>query len=478
MNHYLHISSFQVVLIVAASFTAQSAQAGFPEVVRRVPAEANAIMLVDAERLFASPIAIRENWKKKQLAEFAERPLAVPPQATKVVRAAHVDLQAHEAQWEMVLIEQPSFRSLDEVANREKGYVDKIANTKVAWSPRGAYVVSLGKGALGLLFPPNRQFLARWLKQPSGKISDYLLAASRSMAAAEPQLLLAIDLEDAIDPERVRAMLKTSKAVADAKGDAAALAGVLEDLRGIKFEIVFKDKPWGRLMLEFGNDPAALAGISKALVMETLDRQGMALDDIQSWAVTHDGKSISLHGELSASGLLRFGSLFELPSMELDPSEEPVAADKPQIYATQNHFKAVSKLLDDLFAKKRDARTWGQLGVWVDQYAKRIDRLPLVNVDPDMCKYSAGVAEDLRQISSSIKGSGIRSGVQSANTTSAYANGNYGYYGSRAVEAEQIAVRARERGTSALTGSQIADQIHAETSRVRRQMTDRYKVEF
>jgi hypothetical protein len=478
LNHYLHVSSFQFVIIVAAGFTVQSAQADFPELLRRVPAEANAIMLIDADRLFASPMAVREGWKKKQLAEFAERPLAIPPQATKIIRAAHVDLQSDEAQWELVLIEQPTVRSVDEVAKREKGYVDKIANTKVVWSPRGAYAVGLGKGTLGLLFPANRQFLARWLKTPPGKISDYLLAAGRSMAAAEPQLLLALDLEDAIDPEQLRAALKTSKTVAAAKGDTEALAAVLEDVRGVKFEIVFKDKPWGRLMLEFNHDPAALVGICKPVVTEILDRHGMELDDIQNWSVKHNETSIALHGELSASGLLRFGSLFELPSIELDPSEEPVVADKPQLYATQNHFKAVGKLLDDLFAQKKDAKTLGQLAMWTDQYAKRIDRLPLVNVDPDMTKYSAGVADDLRQISSSIKGSGIRSGVQSANTNAAYGGGTYNYYGARAADAEQMANRARERGTSALTASQISDQIRADTSRVRRQMTERYKVEF
>lgn len=478
MNHPLRNLSFHFVLIAIAGFSSQTVHAGFPELVRRVPAEANAIMLVDADRLFASPMAVREGWKKKQLADFAERPMAVPPQSTKVVRAAHVDLQAHEPQWEMVLIEQPSFRSLDEIAKREKGYVDKIANTKVAWSPRGAYVVGLGKGALGLLFPPNRQFLARWLKQPPGKVSDYLLSAAQSMADAEPQLLLALDLEDAIDPEQIKAALKASKGISASKADPAALASVLEDLRGIKFEIVFKDKPWGRLMLEFGSDPAALAGVCKPLVIEALDRQGMELDDIEKWAVSHDAKSISLHGELSASGLLRFGSLFELPSIELDPTEEPVGADKPQLYATQNHFKAVNKLLDDLQTQKRDAKTWGQLGMWVDQYAKRIDRLPLVNVDSDMSKYSAAVADDLRQISSSIKGSGIRTGMQSASTFAAYGGGTYDYYGARAADAQQMASRAQERGTSALTSTQIVDQIRTETSRIRRLMTERYKVEF
>jgi hypothetical protein len=80
-----------------------------------------------------------------------------------------------------------------------------------------------------------------------------------------------------------------------------------------------------------------------------------------------------------------------------------------------------------------------------------------------------------------VKGSGIRSGVRSANTyaTSDYGWGGYdGYYGNRAVDSERRAIRAQERGSSALTSSQIADKIRAETSRVRRLMTERYKVEF
>src|SRR5262249_25078543 len=158
-------------------------------------------------------------------------------------------------------------------------------------------------------------------------------------------------------PARARAMLQDSSVVRDAKRDPTLLAKILESMRGVKFEIVFKSKAWGRLMLEFGDDPAALVDVARPLVIETLRQQGAALEDIERWSVAHDGKTISLHGELSPSGLLRLGSLFELPSIELDKSEETVDAKNPMLYATQNHFKAVLKLLDDLLAQKRDAKT-------------------------------------------------------------------------------------------------------------------------
>jgi hypothetical protein len=472
-----------LLIVLGLWLACQPLQAGFPELIRRVPGQSNAIMLIDAERLFASPIAQHEGWKKKQTAEFSQRPLAVPPQAAKVVRAAQVDLQEFTSPWAVTLIEAAAAPSLESIATREKGYVDKVAGSKAAWSPRGAYVVSVAPTAVGVLSPPNRQFLSTWLKQSSGKIPDYLLHASQSMAETDAQLLLALDLEDALDPQRVRAALAQSPAGAAAKGDPQALAAVLSSLRGVKFEVVFKDKAWGRLRLEFGSDPASLLSIAKPLVIETLDRAGASLDDIQQWPATQKGNVISLHGELSASGLLRLGSLFELPSIELDPSEEPVVADKPQLYATQNHFKAVGRLLDDLLDQKRDAKTQGQLALWVDQYAKRVDRLPLVNVDKDMQKYSAEVAEDLREIALTLKGSGIRSGVRTANTYDASGSGGYygnydGYYGNRVVDSERRAIRAQERGSSAMSTAQIGNKIRGDTSRIRQAMTERYKVEF
>jgi hypothetical protein len=300
------------------------------------------------------------------------------------------------------------------------------------------------------------------------------------MAATDAQVLLAIDLADTVDPQQARQLL-AGVAGSQTSSDPDALVGVVQSLRGAKFEIVLKDKAWGRLMLDFGADPAPLAPAIKSLVTATLAHHGAALEDLADWNVEVRDKSIALHGQLGESSLMRLGSLFEAPAIELEGAEEVVDAGDPKLYATQNHFKAVTRLLDDLVAQKRDAKTYGQLGTWCEQYAKRIDRLPLVNVDPDVQQYSAGVAEDLRQIALSVKGAGIRSGMQTAGLDSAggYGWGTYdGYYGMRQVESQRSSIRAQERGTSMLDSSQLAARIRADTGKMRQVMSQRYKVEF
>jgi hypothetical protein len=97
-----------------------------------------------------------------------------------------------------------------------------------------------------------------------------------------------------------------------------------------------------------------------------------------------------------------------------------------------------------------------------------------------MQQYSAGVAEDLRQIAASMKGAGIRTGMQTAGLDATSDGwGNYdGYFGNRQVDNQRRSIRAQERGTSSLDSVKLADQIRADTSKMRRLMSQRYKVEF
>jgi hypothetical protein len=476
------VFNLRCVLPIACAVQAAIASgADFSDLLRRVPGEANAILLIDAEALFASPIAERDGWKERRKAGFAERPLSVPVEATKVVRASQIDLQTREPAWEVALIEAPKIPSIDSIAKKERGYVDQVASKSAAWSPRGVYVIALSDHAVGLAFPPNRQFLARWIKEPSGRISPYLLKASQSMLTTDAQLLIALHVEDAVDPAQTRKWIEEQEFAKKSGASAQQIAEALGGLRGIKFEVVLKEKAWGRLQLDFAADPEPLVPIANQLVVAALQRMGAALDEIEGWKVSREGETISLHGPLTDGGLMRLGSLFELPTLD-DESEESPGVDKPTLYATQSHFKSVTKLLDDLIEKKRDHQTMGQLASWIGQYAKRIDRLPLVNVDKDMADYSAGVAEDLREMSTTLKGAGIRAGVRKSNTyntSNDYGGGNYdGYYGNRALASERRAIKAQEQGQSTLSGIEIADRIRSETSRIRRQMTERYKAEF
>src|SRR5262245_22663635 len=108
----------------------------FPEMVRRVPKDANVIMYMDVERLLASPLAVKEDWKGKRAADFANRPMSVPPAVTKYVRAASINLDVEETAWQIAVLETKSLPSLDSIAKKEKGYLDTVAGTQAVWSPR------------------------------------------------------------------------------------------------------------------------------------------------------------------------------------------------------------------------------------------------------------------------------------------------------------------------------------------------------
>src|SRR5262245_38895307 len=73
----------------------------FPDMMSRVPGDANVLMAMDVERILASPLATKEGWKEKQAADYAARPLTFPPQVTKVIRAGQVDLELHQSKWQV-----------------------------------------------------------------------------------------------------------------------------------------------------------------------------------------------------------------------------------------------------------------------------------------------------------------------------------------------------------------------------------------
>jgi len=190
-----------------------STKADFPEMVRRVPKEANVIMYEDVEGLFASPLAVKEDWKGKLGADYANRPMALPLSVTKFVRAAEINLDVDESVWQIAVLEAKSPPSLETIAKNEKGFLDTVAGTKAVWSPRGAYAFKVSDKSLGLMFPANRQFLSRWIKEKPGQYSSYLLDASKEVNASGPQLLIALDLEDLVQPQIIQSRIKEMNSV-------------------------------------------------------------------------------------------------------------------------------------------------------------------------------------------------------------------------------------------------------------------------
>ena len=128
----------------------------------------------------------------------------------------------------------------------------------------------------------------------------------------------------------------------------------------------------------------------------------------------------------------RISTLFDRPP-SLKPREltaEESAQSKEQLVAqaSQKYFKRVNELLDDLKETKdrSDNYTWGQIGVWMDKYAKKIDQLSVLNVDQELVEYGAHVSDLLRSAYGAIRTGAARSRVRQVNTQMRY---NYYSYG-------------------------------------------------
>lgn len=474
MNRRL-LCGLSVAWVVNTLLTSGVFAADFATLLKRVPSEANVLVMVDADRLLASPMAQQQGWKKKLAQDVSQRPLLLPPSAHKLVRAISIDLNNESATFEITLLETAKGLQLSRIADKHKGYVEKISNVDAAWLPEGAYTVKLTDDLFGVIFPANRQFLSRWVRQRSGEVSRYLLDATYDLKPNGPQVLIAVDLEDSVNPGSVGEKVKEFASLAGSAENLKTIAKVLEGVRGAKLGITYENKATGRLVVSFEGEAAPLKPIAKPLVLKVLGNHGLLLDEMDDWQVSIDNRQLILSGDLTEGSLMRLSTLLELPSDLTEDQEEQTDAGNPVIYATQAHYKAVQKLLDDLFSKKK--QTFGQYGKWADQYATKIDRLPLVNVDKDMLEYSGKVAQLLRMGSSDFKGVGIRGGARQA-TAGVTSYTSYGYYGGWGTYDVSGTIRGQEAAVGAAASVEMKRQIDDLSAAIRKVMAERYKVNF
>jgi hypothetical protein len=141
---------------------------------------------------------------------------------------------------------------------------------------------------------------------------------------------------------------------------------------------------------------------------------------------------------------------------------------------------------------KRDGVTsHGQVAIWFDKYARKIDQLPILGVDEDLLSFGAETANRLRDCNLALKGVGMRSGVRTtanrntgtgAVVVNAYGGWRSGYVSSTGYAVDQqrmdTAIRSQESYVGVTAVQQAMQEIDEATSAMRRAMTMKYQVEF
>ena len=491
------------LLIVLQAGQVCFAQVSFTDMLHRVPSEANALVMIDADKIRNSPFA------QSQAKANVNRHMILPEEVDRVVLASNLDTVNLTPIWEAAIVSTKKRASLPKIADTRGGTLETFGTQTAVRLPNNSYMVSLGPQLLGIQYPADRQHAARWARRSSNsrglRFGKYLQGASKYPEAVGTDIILALDLADVVSVDTVRKNLNASEVLKGKEVNLDQLSLLLASIQGTTLGIRVTDRITGSLRIDFAHDPSIMADFAKPLILEKLGDLGAAIEDLYAWTSRVEGNTVYLSGTFSVDGLRKVLSIVEPPPLPVEhpaPGQREVSpGDRdPMAYPTYDHFNDVQTLMVDLGKSNNSSKlgSSGQCARWYEKYAKKIDQLPIVNVDPDLLDLTAGMAVSLRGLAGTYRQGGIQSGQYSANPTTewvggytgAYAYGGYGY-GYNAYRAPGAFAFAKRTGPSPRSrakrlGRANASQVRSEKfqamdedmAKMRRHLTEKYGMEF
>ena len=482
----------------------------FQDLVNLIPRSANTVVLLNMEKAKNSPLGVKEDWKEKIENAFDSGLVMVPPNATRFVLAAQMDFEFKEPLWEAIVMDCDQELTMDQIAQMRSGTPDTIEGLPALARPNDTYIVQLGPKRIAAMAPGNRQAVVRWIREvrkpKPAPLSPYLQRAAVYSDEAGSEIIMALDLEGVMSFERVGKYLKAHEKNLkqwqekdNSPASLTELAKLLSNIQGVRIGVRIGEQPTGKMVIDIDNDASPLSSIAKPMLIQFLSDSGALINDFQSWTASAKKKEISLAGTFSKTGLRELLSVVDSPlsgESALDKKASVSPGDLPALQAkkSREYFRNVVSMANDLKGDMKNAKNLASTSMFCEKYAKRIDRLPILNVDEDLIKYGAFVASQLRLAAQSVKTMGIQTGVRTAQVTASggdwsggygYGGYRYGAYGRyaegqevRAVGTERRAIEAEEKGAAATDVQQIRQSIIQATADMRRQMTQKYQVEF
>ncbi len=481
----------------------------FQELVNKIPRSANAVVILNLEKAKSSPMGLKEDWASKVEEAFESGLTRVPPQATRFVLASQIDFQFMEPLWEAAVIELGQDLSSKAIEQARHGTLDTIEGLPAVARPNDTYILKFAPRLVGAMGPANRQAVVRWIRDVRSStprpLSPYLQKAAVYSDKAGSDIIMAVDLDGVFSLERIGKYLKSrSKRLEQWGADLTQLAKLLNTVQGVRVGVRIGEQPSCMAVIDVQGDASIVAPYAKDLFVQIMSDRGMSINEVSSWTAKAQGNEISLAGKLTKNGLRRLLSIVDSPAAENLEADAPVSpGELPALQAkkSRDYFRTITGMADDLKEGLRSVKNLASTQLYFDKYARKIERMPILNVDDELVQWGAFVANSLRQATSSIKTMGIQSGVRQAQVTSGSAGGDaggYGYGGYRygayggynggpdiygmgslkATGEQRRVIRAEEKADAATDIQQIRQQIIAATADVRRKMTQKYQIEF
>jgi hypothetical protein len=482
------------------------------DLLKYVPEGANSIAVLRVRDLVDSPRGRQENWAEKHASEHLDGAVTVPPWAELLVRASHVRLGMPGGDWAAVILPLPDEFEMSRFAESVETELQEIGGHPAVFSPvRNGYFLELKEPdnrprVLVGKAPVTRQEVARWLASiPAdgpGPLSEYLTSAVRDES---PQVILAIDLHEMLDPVQIRYRLAGAEVLENRPQARSALTLNFQSLRGIRLAVTVRETAVAQIRMDFGRQIGDEGQYVKPLLIEFLSDAGAHLDELEDASVQVRGTSVTLQMPISDESLRRILSLITTPPAPASPAVEPApetpSPDEPRrrvdVTASLRYFRAVNRNIDDLQRAYGRAREYTRTAQWHENFARRIDSLPTAGVDAELVQYGEQISSYFRALAASLRGTGVkvdaldRSVVYEVHRRPVYRSGIEWWWGPAwsttgpafevKVESNLQEVRAQQAGIVAAASNereQIWEMINTARSETRQSMAMKYGEDF
>lgn len=401
-----------------------SAEEPWRDLTRLVPSSANAILVVDVETLFESPLAKTRGWRESHANQFDITPTLLPPDAKYFLLAAEVDVEHFEPKWEFAAMELSRQISMQEICERLDGRMDVLAGNSVVLTPRGSFIVPFEDQRFGLIRLAQRQWAAQQVRRArqneASPLPEILQQAVNNVASGNSQMALAILLEDAVAAPELRAVVERSVVRRNAGADIEQVAQEMASVQGLLFDIRVTNAIEGRLSVVFRYPPKSIAKLGKPILLETLAGAGAMLPEFRDWQSSANWNrtafqspgaetpptSLGIEGPITTAGLRRVLSILSTEPLDVEPflpSESKTASrDDVQDRDSKRYVNRIEKMVGEIVSGGK-TNTLRQQILWTDRAAKTILRMPTRGVEPQAVEIGRGIAYDLMEIVSKFQ---------------------------------------------------------------------------
>jgi hypothetical protein len=401
--HYRLAAALAVALVATAAAPA----APLDEMLKDLPDSCNAVFLVNFRAIINSPLGVSRGWGQRNQQNFAAGMTSLPPITDRALVGMHIDPSTLHHTWKIKMLQLTQDVPMEQIASHEQATLEKVSGFPVVLS-RGEYFVGLSPRRIAEAHPADRQKLSRWLafcKSNTKPVLSQYLQDAVGGAGLGAQAMIAVDLQDVFDIDGIRRRIKGATWLEGKKVNTEAVILALSNIVGLKVNIRVEKEIEGEIRLDFSESADALAPIAKEFILGVMQNMGAALDDIQSWKPSIQVNAILLRGTLTERGAKLLLSPVDnqltgtayTGTGPAKPAAPGTPGADPKAMASLMYYRSLTTLLDEL-RNERNTKSISQRGYWYQQYAAKIDSLPLLNVDPDLLKFGAALSQTLRKM--------------------------------------------------------------------------------